>query len=409
MIRIITIIVIFFPFLLFSENNITFNNSLNWKSNFETVSNSIKNKYINQFLFSGEITSDIKNEWINNSLDQNIYNIEFSNQLYYSNSKYKFSLKLKDRNIINSSFDRDFLKLLLFGNLNYQNEKLSINNTNFRANRFQQFEFEYKFNTRNVNFNIALSYLNGNQHYSCIVNNGSVYTSSFGTYIDLNYDLQYQFTDFDNFTFFSNNGNGFALCFDFKYIFEDKTVQIYIDDLGYINWNNNTKVGKIDSNFTFNGYEIDNILNINDTIFNEFNDYYREKSSKFKSYIPANFGLFLNKKINYHYLYLFEVGLNFKWQPLLDNTPLTFNKIKQGIHESNYLPLIWFSSSSKFKYFDSKIDFSIGGYSNKPSLGIELSRGIKTKFIIGSQHVNQMIKSHNSLALSLYFSIQRNF
>ena len=120
-------------------------------------------------------------------------------------------------------------------------------------------------------------------------------------------------------------------------------------------------------------------------------------------------GLYLNKKISYYYFYLFEVGLNCKWQPFLDNTPLTFNKIKQGIQESNYHPLIWFSSSSKFKYFHSKIDFSIGGYSNKPSLGIELSRGIKTKFIIGSQHVNQMIKSHNSLALSLYFSIQRNF
>ena len=55
----------------------------------------------------------ILNEWINNSLDQNIYNIEFSNQFYYSNSKYKFSLKLKDRNIINSSFDR-FFKIITF-------------------------------------------------------------------------------------------------------------------------------------------------------------------------------------------------------------------------------------------------------------------------------------------------------
>ena len=37
-------------------------------------------------------------------------------------------------------------------------------------------------------------------------------------------------------------------------------------DLGYINWNNNSQNIYLDSTFTFNGIEVDNIFDFNDSI-----------------------------------------------------------------------------------------------------------------------------------------------
>ena len=107
-------------------------------------------------------------------------------------------------------------------------------------------------------------------------------------------------------------------------------------------WNSNSVILANDSNFNFQGVEIENIYDFNDSIINESNlidNIKKSNNSSFKSYIPATFKISISGKTDKSYLNSFNLGMILKWQPYMDNTKLSFQKIQQGLEESNYKPL----------------------------------------------------------------------
>ena len=405
------IILLFIPFILIGQEH---KSEITWKSSIEFESSSLDKNFLNSLLFTGYITDSIKDHWLQSTEENNIINGEIRNQFMYS---YKFKnhnikLSVADINLINTHFTNDFLHLGFEGNFAHQDKTLNFSNTNLRANRFQQFKIIYGSFINNINLNIGCSYLLGNHHINYIINEGSLYTAPYGAYLDLEYDVNAFMTDTSNLTAFANNGEGVALDFSTNFNIMKHEIQFSLEDLGYIIWNPSSIALNIDSVFTFRGIEIEDIYNFNDSILDASNiieDINNTKNTSFKSYIPAIIQFSIAKKLNYKYLYNYKAGVIAKWQPYMDNTLLSFDKIKQGIEESNFKPLYYIHSIIKTKKYDLIPRISYGGYTNTTNIGLALSKGKKNKLIIGTNHLEDIFAGDNAQNLSLYINIKLQF
>ena len=410
--KILVILISFSQFLLAQtdENK----HSIEWNTNLLFESSSLDKGFLNTMLYGGYISEVKKTKWINSGEENNVLYSEISNRLSYTFEKnnYSFGLSLSDRNILNTSFSDDLLRLVFEGNFNYQNKTLDFAGTSIRADRFQQYKCTYKTVTNKIKISTSVSYLSGINHLSYIIEKGSLYTAAFGTSLDIAYDMSAYVSDTSSLNPFKNNGNGLALGLSTEFQFKDKTIHISFSDLGFIMWDPTSLNLAIDSNFNFSGIEVKNILSFSDSVIqeNNINDgILNTNQASFKSYIPANFHFRVSGYSNYKYLKNYTLGMQAKWQPYLDNTPLSFAKIRQGFNESNFKNLYYIKSILNAKYCNITPTLSYGGYSSYTNLGLELSRGKKHNLTIGTHHLEDLLKKNSAKAISVYFNIKFKF
>ena len=388
--------------------------SIEWNTDLLFESGSLDKSFLNTMLYGGYISEIKKTRWINSGEENNVLYSEINNRLSYTFKKnnYSFGISLSDRNILNTSFSDDLLRLVFEGNFNYQNKTLDFGGTSIRADRFQQYTFTYGTNIKKVKVTTSLSYLAGNHHLSYIIEKGSLYTAPFGTSLDIAYDMSAFVSDTTSLNPFKNNGNGLALGLSTEFKFKEKTIHISFSDLGFIMWDPTSFNLATDSNFNFSGIEVENILSFNDSVIqeNNINDVIlNTNQASFKSYIPANFHFRISGYSNYKYLKNYTLGIQAKWQPYLDNTPLSFAKIRQGFNESNFKNLYYIKSILNAKYCNIIPTLSYGGYSSYTNLGLALSKGKKHNITLGTHHLEDVLKKNSAKAISVYFNIKFKF
>ena len=404
-------IILLLPLSLFSQN---FNNSVGISSNFNYESNSLNLKTINQILFEGFINDSMKNKWIENTYNSNTIYTEIKNSVKFTHnfSNKHFNFEVIDMNIINLNYTKDLIKILLNGNFNYQNESLNFSNSTLRADRYQQFKLTYGKKKEKSSFSTSVSYIKGNHHISYNISRGNLYTGSYGQYIDLEYDLNTFITDTSNFDYFAHNGNGLAFDIYSRINLKKYELEISLKDLGFIMWNSNSVILANDSNFNFQGIEIENIYDFNDSIINESNlidNIKKSNNSSFKSYIPATFKISISGKTDKSYLNSFNLGMILKWQPYMDNTKLSFQKIQQGLEESNYKPLFFANTVIDNITYKVLPSISYGGYSENTNVGLAFSTGERISLLVGTYHIESIFKHHNTTELSFYVNLNCKF
>ena len=389
-------------------------NSIEWNTNLLFESSSLDKSFLNSMLYGGYITDSIKTNWINAAGDNNILYSEVSNKLSYKferNNK-TFSFSFADRNCLNARISDDLLRLGFEGNFYYQGKTLDFGGTSIRGDRFQQYTISYEANIKQVKVSTSVSYLSGNHHLSYIIEKGSLYTAPLGTSLDIAYNINAFVTDTASISPFKNNGNGLSLGLGTEFQFKKNTIHLSFSDLGFIMWNPNSITLANDSNFNFSGIEVEDIFSFNDSILEENNienDFLRTNNASFKSYIPATFHFSCSGYRDYQYFKTYTLGIQGKWQPYLDNTPLSFKKIGQGFKESNFIPLYYIQSVYTATYFDILATLSHGGYSSNTNLGLALSKGRKHNFTIGTHHLEDVLNSSTAKAVSIYFNMNLQF
>jgi len=388
--------------------------SIEWNTDLLFESSSLDKSFLNTMLYGGHITDSIKTNWINNGGNNNVLYSEISNGLSYTLEKNNntFGFSFADRNILSASFSDDLLRLGFEGNFHHQDKTLDFGGTSIRADRFQQYTFTYGTNIKKVKVSTSLSYLAGNHHLSYIIEKGSLYTAPFGTSLDIAYDMSAFATDTASLNPFENNGNGLSLFLSTEFQCKKNTIHLSFSDLGFIMWNPNSITLANDSNFNFSGIEVEDIFSFNDSILEENNienDLLRTNNTSFKSYIPATFHFSFSGYRDYKYFKKYTLGIQGKWQPYLDNTPLSFKKIGQGFKESNFIPLYYIQSVYTAKYCDIIATLKHGGYSSNTNLGLALSKGKKHNFMIGTHYLEDVLKNSKAKAVSIYFNINLQF
>jgi len=401
------------PLFLLAQTNEN-KHSMEWNTNLLFESNSLDKSFLNTMLYGGYITNSIKNNWINAVENKNVFYYEISNGLSYTleRNSHSFGFSCADRNILNTRFSEDLLRLVFEGNYNYQDNSLFFNNTSIRADRFQQYKIRYATTFVNANIHGSVSYLSGNHHFSYMLEKGSLYTAPFGTSLDIEYNISAFITDTSNFSAFVNNGSGIAIDLGSDFNIKKHNIHLSITDLGFILWSPSSISLAIDSNFSFQGIEVEDILSFNDSVLeanNIRNDVLKTNNTSFKSYIPATFHFKVSGNSDYKYLKNYTFGIQGKWQPYLDNTPLSFSKIGQGFKESNFKTLYYTQSVFSNKFCNFIPTLSYGGYSSNTNLGLALSKGKKHNFTIGTHHLEDVLKSSSAKAVSVYFNIKFQF
>ena len=117
--------------LFLSAQTDEINHSIEWNTDLLFESGSLDKSFLNTMLYGGYISEIKKTRWINSGEENNVLYSEINNRLSYTFKKnnYSFGISLSDRNILNTSFSDDLLRLVFEGNFNYQNKTLDFGGT----------------------------------------------------------------------------------------------------------------------------------------------------------------------------------------------------------------------------------------------------------------------------------------
>ncbi|MBA3898668.1 MAG: hypothetical protein H0X62_00410 [Bacteroidetes bacterium] len=174
------------------------------------------------------------------------------------------------RTHFNSLIPRDAFGLAAFGNARYEGQTADISGLEANLLSYQQLQAGLMFNRGNTG--IGLSFIKGHENQRLSVPNASVFTAMDGEYIDLSLVMSARQTDRERRDFHHFNGAGASVDF-FTFInfgfLEDLNHRLLIEvkDLGFITWNNRATSYRIDSAYRFDGFAIDNLFTLSDSVF----------------------------------------------------------------------------------------------------------------------------------------------
>ena len=406
--RIILIFLIALNHTSFSqEKSIIFSSEINLESN------AINGAIINEVFTIGYINNNLKNRIISLNEQSHVINLNLNTSFIYRekiNNELSYNFSFSDVNHVNTKFDNNILKLFLKGNAEYENEKLNFATTNIRINRYQQFKLFLDYKKNKYGVGLGLSYIYGNHNLTLISKRGSIYTAPNGEYLDLNYDINSFVTDTSNLSPFEHNGNGISLDLTGSLTFLNHKLDLYMLDFGYINWNNNSQNIYVDSAFTFNGIEVNNIFDFNDSILEISNivdqyDNINQRNSTFKSYLCSNIGVKISKQVKNKRFGMITYGLNSKWQPYLDNKKLSFKKIRQGFKQSNYSSFYYITTEIITNKISIIPKIAYGGYNENFNFDLSLLLKRKFSFSLGTQHLEYLFSKELARGFGIYFKI----
>lgn len=406
-------VIILIFFIALNHTSFSQDKSIIFNSEINLETNAINGAIINEVFTSGYINNNLKNRIISLNEQSHVINLNLNTSFIYRekiNNQLSYNFSFYDVNHVNTKFDNNILKLFLKGNAEYENEKLDFATTNIRVNRYQQFKLFLDYQKEKYGVGLGLSYIYGNHNLTLISKRGSIYTAPNGEYLDLNYDINSFVTDTSILSPFEHNGNGISVDLTGSLTFLNHKLDLYMLDFGYISWNNNSQNIYVDSTFTFNGIEVNNIFDFNDSILEISNivdqyDNINQRNSKFKSYLCSNIGVKISKQVKNKRFGMIIYGLNSKWQPYLDNKKLSFKKIRQGFKQSNYSPFYYVTTEIITNKISIIPKIAYGGYNENFNFDLSLLLKRKFSFSIGTQHLEYLFSKELARGFGIYFKI----
>ena len=216
---------------------------------------------------------------------------------------FHYFIKIANREHANMVFTEDLFKVAMYGNAQFAGDTAKMGSSEFNLLRYQQIEVgiinSFKGSGK---YGIGLSFIKGEQFYNSLISRANLYTSQSGDHVDL--DLKYSITQSDTSYHGYDAMHGWGMSVDLFYqmsynIFQSVSVdedpshpsassgsgsgqenetdwtgylRIEVSDLGFIRWNDKTVQEKIDTMYQFDGLEIQNILQLSDSIFDPIVD-----------------------------------------------------------------------------------------------------------------------------------------
>jgi hypothetical protein len=381
--------------------------SISINGEFELGSNGIYNDLLNKFVFGGSISNQLKDASNHKLNHSNVIgaNLNYSISAFFGRKpKYSYLIGFKDQHIFNSTFTKDFYQLLFYGNKPYLNETKKIGGTNINYLRFQELKFGciwHKIDSTGK-AGISLSVLNGqNLFYVKTKESSSLFTNFDGT--ELIFDSKFNIAVNDprnKKKSFAFSGIGASADIFFENAYKSKYGQgsvltVNVNNLGFIHWNQNSIQYNSDSIYTYNGYQINNLLDLKDPTLSSVNqDSIINKTSlaqreSFNVNIPTN--LIIINKIIFTNKFAFSFGFRY-------------------LFNSNFKPYGFTNFEYKFtKKIASLFHIGYGGYT-KLNFGLSFSYNSKNwYFELGSNSLQGFIFSNKTFGYGAFISLARKF
>ena len=381
--------------------------SVSINADFDAGSNGIQNYMMNKFLFGGYIDTKTKDAALNKMRGYNQLgiNLNYDISLFIGkNPKYDFLVGLKNQEILNATYTRDFYQLLLYGNKPFLDQTANFSGTNINALRFQELKFGIIMHQvdSTAKIGISVSFLKGEQLFYIKANkNSSLYTNADGTELIFNTNFNMALSDTSTKKdVWSFNGIGASADIFFETPYKSKVgrqsvLTVNANNIGFIHWAEKSLQYSSDSILKFDGYHINNILDLKDSTLQKVNtDSVIRKATNarqeaFNTNIPTN--LIIINKI--YFSRMFNLNTGFRY-----------------VFHSNYKPYLFIEPEYKIaNRFTLSLHVGYGGYT-RLNAGLALVYTNKNWFVkLGSNSLQGYILPKQTYGQGLYFSLAKKF
>lgn len=292
----------------------------------------------------------------------------------------------------------DAFRLVFFGNQEFIDKDAALAPFKFQTLNYQQIRLGLSFNEGKGGF--AFSYLNASSFQELELNNGLFYTAQNTDFLKLTADGYYLRSDTAKQNFLTHNGGGFS--FDAFYNFKldslnKHRLMVEVRDFGILFFNNKSLETRFDTNYRFNGIEINNLLNPD--VEKSIDDLNTDSLQK---------NLSVNKKNRLTKLLPYFLHFNYQYQ---FSEKLILGAGLRHRFESVFLTQIYASANYRIKEnFHLLGNINYGGYGR---LGLGL--GIKTlvlkhyQFQLFSDNIESLVLPKQSFGQSVFIAISRRF
>lgn len=294
----------FNPFL----DTIGHNNFLSVDFRYQVNSNAITNEFTYPFLFGGYIDNNLKNQVSPRLKARNRAGFILSTEINYrhnTDTTHFFSVGVRQQQFLHTLFAPDMFELIFRGNKQFAGKTATLHPFRYRYFDFQALALGAgKKINKNLTVAAEVSILRGGRFQEAVINHGTLYTEENGAYIDLNLDYHLTFTD-RNTTYLSEmNGIGIATGFSASYNGNKFKVTANVRDLGVMRWMNLNHL-EGDSSYRFEGKEIEDVLVLDNSVFDSFKADSLAKNLGFEKRKENNY-YFLPTFIHINYVYYFS-------------------------------------------------------------------------------------------------------
>lgn len=402
-----------FAFNLSAQYNTEFLNygsigrSVSVNLDFDAGSNGMSSKLVNKLVWGGYISDAIKKESSKQLQAKNNFGINLNydvSTFIKGNSKFDLLIGIKNQEVLNATYSRDFFNLMFYGNESYRGKTADLSGSNVNALRFQEVKFGaifHKFDSV-AKIGISVSFIKGEQLFYIKTNkNSTLYTSADGSEILFNSNFNMAMSDTGNKKLTSFNGIGASadIYFETPYksrIGKKSVLIVNANNLGFVHWQNNSVQYSSDSAFRYTGYNVNNILDLKDSTLNRINKdtllrtLANARKENFNVNIPAN--LVIINKIFFGPKELFRLSTGFRY-----------------IFNANYVPYVFFEPEYKYKNITFGFHAGYGGYS-RLNFGASVIWSCKAMFLkIGSNALQGYIFPKSAFGQGLFFSLAKKF
>lgn len=371
-------------------------------------SNVITNDFINAVYFGKTIDDELKNNVIKKSKLINRLGSDSKYQLLYVNKNsflgrpnLHYFLALKHYDHLDASFSRDFIKLLLWGNSQFKGQTADLSGFAYNQLLYQQFQLgllkNVVFKTTKLSIGFGISFLKGQKNLNILTHQAQLYTHPDGEYIELDIDYELKQTDtltHNKLSAFNGLGTSADLFFSLN-INETNIWKLSITDIGFINWNHTTNNFRVDTTLRFNGVEIANIFDMQDSIAfstspdSIVNDFTSSENNNYSIFLPFRLHLSYQKILN-----KFHILCGARYYFNANHTPYVYFKLNYFITKS-------FLVGSNLAY---------GGYGTIDA-GLEIAKQFKSGFTaaLGTNNLDGFIFPSSATGQGVYFHIRKTF
>lgn len=381
--------------------------SVSINADFDAGTNGIQNAMMNKFLLGGHIDTKMKDAALNkmHGYNQLGINLNYDVSLFIGkNPKYDFLVGFKNQEILNATYTKDFYTLVMYGNKPFLDKTANFSGTNINALRFQEVKFGiimHKVDST-AKIGVSISFLKGEQLFYIKANkNSSLYTNADGTELIFNSNFNMALSDTSTKkNVFSFNGIGASADIFFETPYKSKigrqsVLTVNANNIGFIHWSERSLQYSSDSVLKFDGYHINNILDLKDSTLQKVNtDSVIRKATNarqeaFNTNIPTN--LIIINKIYFSRQFAFNAGFRY-------------------IFHANYKPYVFIEPEYKIaNRFLISVHIGYGGYT-RLNTGLSLVYTNRNWFIkLGSNSLQGYIAPKQAYGQGLFFSIAKKF
>lgn len=400
----ISIIAITSSLLLQSQNNFLLPDSSNQviiNGYGGLGSSSIPQQFLNKFIFPDFIDNDLKNKTSEKLHARNKFggvaagNINLLFEVNNDTSKFFNILGIGFGNQLdgNLGFTKGLFDVTFYGNAPFAGQTIDLNKTSFNRLSYSYLEFSLGKSVISNDIHTSawadLGLVIGHNFTDFEIGKGSLFTEENGDYLEVNLsETSLSMTD----TLSTSLVQGYGAKIDLHFSIQTKNSKLLVaaENIGGIFWNNTTSAN-LDTNFVFDGIEIDNIFQLSDSVWSEigtidsFID--TEKGNSLRA-LPVSFSAYYKKEFD----------------------KLQFDVFAKHRLYSNFFPYLRLGANLNLPMVKPGITIAYGGYGSfQTGLNADLELKENIKIQLGTNNILGAIIPMNSTSIDGYLGIRYNF